>query len=295
MNLHLKALASAFPWSAWPQRSSRNAFARRPVFQLLYLDRLSSRKFNSLRTPKVYTKPTAFLADLQHLATTGVTSTRSLIPSIRLSTSPLTAPAKDAAAKKATSIRGLMREYGPVAVITYFLVSVASITLWYIAVSSGVDINPLVARIANFRIAVHEKVADGMDAMQENIHQLGEEIKHVGGEVAVRMEKAMEEGLEAVGEGLRRGERAVEEVRNSVAEAMELAHRQPADTATQPSESSSLYAKHGTTLLVVWAAHNLILPVRVGVTAVMTPWVAARIRALGLETWLKRVASRFSS
>ncbi|KAI8847606.1 hypothetical protein BC829DRAFT_352880, partial [Chytridium lagenaria] len=42
---------------------------------------------------------------------------------------------------------------------------------------------------------------------------------------------------------------------------------------------SSFYATHGTTVLMAIAAHNVILPVRIGVTALLTPYVAARMRA----------------
>jgi hypothetical protein len=67
-----------------------------------------------------------------------------------------------------------------------------------------------------------------------------------------------------------------------------LSSSPPSSSSSLDSDdSSSLYSKHGATLLVVWAAHNLILPLRVAATAMLTPWVARRLRALGFESWLK--------
>ncbi|KAJ3330861.1 hypothetical protein HDU76_004663 [Blyttiomyces sp. JEL0837] len=280
--------------------------------------------------------------------------------------------------KKTGGIRHLIREYGPIALLTYGIVSVISMTCWYIAVSSGLDVPSYIEYLTNLKAqgaskvsagvevvehAVEEGMKEGYHAMEEGIHKMemvmGEPFKSVEravGEVSDKVEHAVGVAVHEFTEGFHKVESVVEEgvlsVKTGVSEALEKAvaltgeminvnvHEAGGggggnsnvngnngsslggggggsgvggtngslgaststgqESTTSPKDAStpsttSFYAKHGATIIVVWAAHNIIMPIRVGITAMLTPYVAKRLRAMGFEAWLKGFMRRSSN
>ncbi|KAI9208684.1 uncharacterized protein BJ171DRAFT_489680 [Polychytrium aggregatum] len=141
--------------------------------------------------------------------------------------------------KKTGGLKHLLKEYGPVAFITYMGVSTVSLTIWYTAITFGLDVDPVLAQItqATSWFWTSGEEADALEiCASANIDEVSAEHK----------DESLEDSVK------------------------------------------SAWAKAGTTLLVAIAAHNLIVPLRLGLTAMLTPAVAARMRALGLEFWMKK-------
>ncbi|KAJ3102390.1 hypothetical protein HDU97_000597 [Phlyctochytrium planicorne] len=240
-----------------------------------------------------------------------------------LSTSPTsssTAASSPAAASKKppTTIRTLIKEYGPIAFITYSLVSTVSLTIWYTAIRAGVDVSPVVKLFSSIRDTltswVDSMVVKVVPEEGEMIGKVRMEGRRVleGVELAIlRVEASFVEGVAGVADGM---VDVVEGVRDggmrqfadhpgrvpSPTKGANITPHPPAlpsNVISLPGANplSNFYAEHGTTVLVAIAAHNIILPIRVGLTALLTPWVAARLRSWGFLRFFMRPAANVTA
>ncbi|KAI8611601.1 hypothetical protein BC830DRAFT_1140524 [Chytriomyces sp. MP71] len=104
-----------------------------------------------------------------------------------------------------------------------------------------------------------------------------------------QLKDGLAEGIENMKVGI---EHAVEEIEKAEVWVLESLHAAPSLARGGSVEGGQASAEGGntaTTLAAVWVAHNLVFPLRVGVTAVLTPYVASRLRGSKADLVLRRL------
>ncbi|TPX68623.1 hypothetical protein CcCBS67573_g07134 [Chytriomyces confervae] len=211
--------------------------------------------------------------------------------------------------------RKLMAEHGPAAMLTYSAVSAASIGSCYVAVSSGVFERVKCQLLSAWTAAATN--VDGVetaftqsikDAEAAVIRGIGSAEKGIllgieQAEVAIKegihnTEEAIKEGLhnteEAIKEGIHHTEAAIKEGIHNTEEAFKegISNTRTAVEHMGFSDGDreeSLLSGHGATIAAVWVAHNVMFPVRLGLTAALTPVVASKMKGSRLDVLIRRV------
>ncbi|KAJ3203193.1 hypothetical protein HDU67_010329 [Dinochytrium kinnereticum] len=182
-----------------------------------------------------------------------------------------------------------MRDYGPVAFVTYSLVSAVSLTAWYAAFRLGFDVSRFTNHIPKLPHLPFINLFLGEDAELRVLDAEARFVMALGGvvdgmvDVAELMRERVMEGKGPVVKDDHVGEVVQRTVPSAGAAA----------GAGGGGRLAEFYATHGTTVLVAIAAHNVILPIRVGVTALLTPWVAVGLRRWGVLRRFAGVAAVF--
>ncbi|KAI8830793.1 hypothetical protein BJ741DRAFT_333086 [Chytriomyces cf. hyalinus JEL632] len=204
--------------------------------------------------------------------------------------------------------RKLMAEHGPAAMLTYSAVSAASIGFCYVAVSSGVFervkcqlLGAWTATNVEVQTAFTQSIKDAEAAV---IRGIGSAEKGIllgieQAEVAIKeRSEAIKEGLhnteEAIKEGIHHTEVAIKEGIHNTEEAIKegISNTRTAVEHMGFSDvdrEESLLSGHGATIAAVWVAHNVMFPVRLGLTAVLTPVVASKMKGSRLDVLIRRV------
>ncbi|KAJ3110403.1 hypothetical protein HDU96_006646 [Phlyctochytrium bullatum] len=279
---------------------SRSRFsAARPAF----------RRLTSLRSSSPLTTTTT-TTTTRHLTTSLFSPTRLRL----LLRRPVTTTSTTTAPKKPGGIRGLMKEYGPVAFITYSLVSAVSLTAWYAAIRLGLDVSRITEALETAKTYLfppsptaepepHTAVAMRATRVLEGVEAAVLEVEASFVEAVASVADGMKDVLEALEERAMLARVPPVPVpaisspstpprRATVSKMDTTMLATPSQPEAAPGALASFYATHGTTVLMAIAAHNVILPVRVGVTALLTPWVAGRLRAWGMMAGIARVSAR---
>ncbi|KAI9331193.1 hypothetical protein BDR26DRAFT_870517 [Obelidium mucronatum] len=207
-----------------------------------------------------------------------------------------------------TNIKTLMAEQGPAAFLTYSAVSVASFGLWCGAAHyTGIDQKKLLGYLP-FAAATSEAPAETAVAasttpsqslkLEQMAKEVVRDVRELGITQVQKAEHALKEGLEkaehAVMEGLEMAETAVMESIDKAELAVSAMLNHQDTLPASSSTSSADFSKHGTVIAVAWVAHNVTFPVRLGLTAALTPYVASRIRGGYIDGLLKRYMSKLT-
>ncbi|KAJ3017239.1 UNVERIFIED_CONTAM: hypothetical protein HDU68_011789 [Siphonaria sp. JEL0065] len=206
-----------------------------------------------------------------------------------------------------TNIKTLIREQGPAAFVTYSAVSVVSFGLWCgVAHHTGIDQQKLLAYLPSIPGSSGTSKDGKIIEQQSQSLRFEQMAKDVVRDVSTqvhRAEHAIKEGFEkaetAVMEGLEKAEHVVmdgiDKAETAVASILHPITPLPLAEKSEESSSGLDLSKHGTVIAVAWVAHNITFPVRLGLTAALTPFVASKIRGGYVDTMLKRYMTRFSA
>ncbi|KAJ3234492.1 hypothetical protein HDU81_001379 [Chytriomyces hyalinus] len=209
--------------------------------------------------------------------------------------------------------RKLMAEHGPAAMLTYSAVSAASIGSCYVAVSSGVfervkgqllsawtatNVNSVETAFTQSIKEAEAAVIRGIGSAEKGI-LLGIEQAEVAIKEGIHnTEEAIKEGLhnteEAIKEGIHHTEAAIKEGIHNTEEAIKegISNTRTAVEHMGFSDvdrEESMLSGHGATIAAVWVAHNVMFPVRLGLTAALTPVVASKMKGSRLDVLIRRV------
>ncbi|KAJ3029380.1 UNVERIFIED_CONTAM: hypothetical protein HDU68_012347 [Siphonaria sp. JEL0065] len=206
---------------------------------------------------------------------------------------------------RSTNIKTLVREQGPAAFLTYSVVSVVSFGLWCgVAHHTGIDQQKLLACLPSIPGLSSSPKDGNIIEQQSRFEQMANDVMHDVSTQVHRAEHALKEGFEkaetAVMEGLEKAEHVMMDgIDKAETAVVAILHPTPslqlAGSSEEPSSSGLGFSKHGTVIAVAWVAHNITFPVRLGLTAALTPFVASKIRGGYVDTMLKRYMSRFSA
>ncbi|KAI9331192.1 hypothetical protein BDR26DRAFT_870516 [Obelidium mucronatum] len=183
----------------------------------------------------------------------------------------------------------LLAQHGPAALITYAVLSGISFAGFYVAIVwSGVDPLALMHKLPF--ADKEEKTRDDKEEQGKKIEQheskdlldqVGDAIHVVGDAVA----KGFENAEDVVGVGMEGLDAILHH------EEHHHHHHHNVQQETQPTVSYF----NGTTALVAWCVHELFLPIRLGLTAYLTPRVSARMKGGAIDLWLGRIMARFGA
>ncbi|KAJ3017240.1 UNVERIFIED_CONTAM: hypothetical protein HDU68_011790 [Siphonaria sp. JEL0065] len=176
----------------------------------------------------------------------------------------------------------LLAEHGPAALITYAVLSGISFAGFYVAiVSSGVDPLQLMHKLP-FSSSEVPEIAASSPASKDIMDQVGDAIHAVEDAVAKGIENAEDivgvgvEGLDAI---LHHDDNGGD---NKISQV----------SGDEGKEKPYL---NGTTALVAWCVHELFLPIRLGLTAYLTPRVSRRMKGGVIDRFLGSIMARFGA
>ncbi|KAJ3083231.1 hypothetical protein HDU99_000245 [Rhizoclosmatium hyalinum] len=161
--------------------------------------------------------------------------------------------------------------------VTYTGVSVASFGLWIgLCHYTGIDARWLSTTTTSTLSTASKELEAALVEVQDDVAksvQAGSD--------------ALVEGFKRFNANLHRLEGTLDSVAQQVKEQLDSGEQAAAVVGADLS-------RHGVVLATAWLAHNITFPVRLGVTAALTPYVAARIRGGYVDVLLKRMMTRLT-
>ncbi|KAJ3205593.1 hypothetical protein HDU83_008912 [Entophlyctis luteolus] len=234
-----------------------------------------------------------------------------------LATRPSDPPDPKQQAQPKQSFKELLAKHGPAALITYAVLSGISFAGFYIAVvASGLDPKALLHKLPFSGQGHAEEQPRILSSKNEHQHQQPyiQDRMQPPNEAAPDLqsaETAVGAAVHFVEDSLHAAEHAVE---NAVAASIDTAESvvavgvegleaiiHMADTPSPPPPTAvelpstppkSWLEFDGTVVLVAWCVHELFLPIRLGLTAYLTPRVAARLRGSAFDILMHRAMNR---
>ncbi|KAJ3381172.1 hypothetical protein HDU84_005294 [Entophlyctis sp. JEL0112] len=177
-------------------------------------------------------------------------------------------------------VRTLLSEHGPAALLTYSAVSVSSFALWCtIAHFNDIDMGTL-GRLLLPAIPSSAAAAAITTSVDDALQDVAREVKQVAHGVEERFELAEVKMRETAGTAVAALMDRVDSVR--------IAGAAIGDGADAAVANVSSFSKRTTVLAVAWCIHNISFPARVGITAVLAPYVGARLRGGRIEKMMKK-------
>ncbi|KAJ3059889.1 hypothetical protein HDU98_004085 [Podochytrium sp. JEL0797] len=162
----------------------------------------------------------------------------------------------------------LLATHGPAALVTYAGLSGVSYVCFYVAVvASGVD--PLQL----------------MSALPFDVGHAANAPVPAGGGLEATFDAAMHAAEDAVHKGVENAERVVAVGKEGL-DAMLHPHKE-----SLGGDKNSIF--NATTALVAWCVHELFLPLRLALTAYLTPRVSRWMRGGIVDRWLGSIMARF--